>query len=137
MLLKELFGNTARIKIIEELISKWGIFLSVEEISRMADVSKKTAYINLHKLEEIGILEIKNEGFKKYKLKEDDKRSLALGLIESEEYLRKANNLIHIPYHTENVELEITYETNTQEYNKELLTTNNKTNKNSFLVLTK
>lgn len=97
MILKELFGNTSRIKILEELLSKWGEFLSVEEISRMSDISRKSVYNHLNNLEEIGILEIRKEGSKKFKLKEDDERALALVLIESNEYSRQLNK-IEVPY---------------------------------------
>ena len=89
MLLKDLFGDTARIKILEELISNWDLFLSVDEIARMADVSKKSVYVHMRQLEEIGIVVIEDEGSKKFKLDPKDKRAIALALIESDEYLRK------------------------------------------------
>ena len=89
MILEDIFGNTVRIRILEEMLAKWGIFLSVEEIARMADVSKKSVYIHMEKLEEIGILIIDNKDSKKYKLNGNDERALALGLIETKEFRRK------------------------------------------------
>mgnify|MGYP000851671038 CR=1 FL=1 len=35
--LKEIFGDTKRISILEELVERWGEFLTVQEIARMAD----------------------------------------------------------------------------------------------------
>lgn len=91
MLLKELFGDNARIKILEELLTYFDSFLSAEEISRMADVSSKTVYIHMKQLEEIGILEVEKKGAKRFKLNSNDERVLALGLIETNEYLRQSN----------------------------------------------
>ena len=87
MSLKELFGETDRIKILEELISNWDFFLSVDEIARMSDVSKKSVHIHINELNKIGIL-IVDDGSKKFKLDSKDKRAIALALIESDEYLR-------------------------------------------------
>ena len=89
MLLRELFGESARIKILEELVSNWDFFLSVDEISRMSDVSKKSVYVQMDELNKIGLLIIDNSGSKKFKLNPEDKRAILLALIESEEYLRK------------------------------------------------
>lgn len=89
MLLRELFGDNARIKILEELISNWDFFLSVDELSRMSDVSKKSVYIHIDELNKIGLLVVENSGSKKFKLNPKDKRAILLALIESEEYLRK------------------------------------------------
>ena len=89
MILRELFGDSARIKILEELVSNWDFFLTVEEISRMSDVSKKSVYLHMEELKKIGILLISEEGSKKFKLNPEDKRSIAIALIESDEYLRK------------------------------------------------
>lgn len=89
MLLKDLFGDTARIKILEELISNWDLFLSVDEIARMADVSKKSVYVHMEQLKKIGIVIMEDNGSKKFKLDPKDKRAIALALIESDEYLRK------------------------------------------------
>lgn len=86
MLLKELFGNTDEVRIIEELIAKWGTYLSTDEISRMSQVSEVDEFIN--RLNKIEIIDI-DENSNKYKLKESDKRALALSLMESEEYLRR------------------------------------------------
>lgn len=91
MLLRELFGDNARIKILEELISNWDFFLSVDELSRMSDVSKKSVYIHIDELNKIGLLVVENSGSKKFKLNPKDKRAILLALIESEEYLRKLN----------------------------------------------
>ena len=103
MILEDLFGKTTRIKILEELLSKWGEYLSVEEISRMADVSKKSVYIHMAKLEDIGVLDIENEGSKKFRLNQNDERALALALIESKEYSRQLNDLdIYFETNSEN-----------------------------------
>ena len=91
MLLNELFGENARIKILEELLTYVDSFLTAEEISRMADVSSKTVYIHMNKLEEIGILEVEKKGAKRFKLNSNDERVLALGLIEANEYLRRSH----------------------------------------------
>ena len=91
MLLRELFGDNARIKILEELVSNWDFFLSVDELSRMSDVSKKSVYIHIDELNKIGLLVVENSGSKKFKLNPKDKRAILLALIESEEYLRKLN----------------------------------------------
>lgn len=91
LLLNELFGENARIKILEELLTYVDSFLTAEEISRMADVSSKTVYIHMNQLEEIGILEVEKKGAKRFKLNSNDERVLALGLIESNEFLRQSN----------------------------------------------
>lgn len=91
MLLNELFGENARIKILEELLTYDDSFLTAEEISRMADVSTKTVYIHMNQLEQIGILEVEKKGAKRFKLDTNDERVLALGLIESNEFLRRSH----------------------------------------------
>ena len=91
MLLNELFGENARIKILEELLTYVDSFLTADEISRMADVSPKTVYIHMNQLEEIGILEGEKKGAKRFKLNSNDERVLALGLIEANEFLRISN----------------------------------------------
>lgn len=91
MLLNELFGENARIKILEELLTYDDSFLTAEEISRMADVSTKTVYIHMNQLEEIGILEVEKKGAKRFKLDSSDERVLALGLIEANEFLRRSH----------------------------------------------
>lgn len=91
MLLNELFGENARIKILEELLTYVDSFLTAEEISRMADVSSKTVYLHMNQLEEIGILEVEKKGAKRFKLNSNDERVLALGLIEANEFLRRSN----------------------------------------------
>jgi predicted DNA-binding transcriptional regulator YafY len=89
--LRDVFGNTKRISILEEMVENWGEFLTIEEIARMAETSPKTAYRHINELDKIGILDFEYEKPKKFKLKEDDKRALALAILESEEYLRKAD----------------------------------------------
>ena len=91
MLLNELFGENARIKILEELLTYVDSFLTAEEISRMADVSSKTVYIHMNQLEKIGILEVEKKGAKRFKLNSNDERVLALGLIEANEFLRRSH----------------------------------------------
>ena len=68
MILRELFGETSRIKILEELLAYSEQYLTAEEIARMADVSSKTVYIHLTQLSQIGIVEVKKESFQKFKL---------------------------------------------------------------------
>ena len=118
MLLKELFGDSTRIKILEELISNWDFFLSVEELSRMSDVSKKSVYTHMKELNKIGILIIDDEGSKKFKLNPQDKRSIALALIESGEYIRKIDE----------------FEFKSQKADGEFLTLSVSENKNSNLL---
>ena len=91
MLLNELFGENARIKILEALLTYDDSFLTADEISRMADVSQKTVYIHMNHLEEIGMLEVEKKGVKRFKLNSNDERVLALGLIEANEFLRRSN----------------------------------------------
>lgn len=91
MLLDELFGENARIKILEELLTYVDSFLTAEEISGMADVSPKTVYIHMNQLEKIGILEVEKKGVKRFKLNSNDERVLALGLIETKEFLRRSH----------------------------------------------
>lgn len=87
--LREVFGNTKRISILEEMVENWGEFLTIDEIARISETSPKTAYRHINELNKIGILDFTDAKPKKYKLKEDDKRALALAILESEEYLRK------------------------------------------------
>jgi DNA-binding Lrp family transcriptional regulator len=91
MIFNELFGNTARIKILEELLSNWDFFLTVEEIARMSGLSKKGVYRHMQELDKIGILITDNESPKKFKLNPNDERALCLAVIESKEYIRKSN----------------------------------------------
>lgn len=93
MLLNELFGENARIKILEELLTYVDSFLTADEISRMAEVSPKTVYIHMNQLEEIGILEVEKKGAKRFKLNSSDERVLALGLIEANEFLRRSHKM--------------------------------------------
>lgn len=90
MILRDLFGETSRIKILEELLTYSNDFLTAEEISRMADVSSKTVYIHLNQLSEMGIVEVKKDSFKRFRLNSSDERVMALGLIETSEYLRQS-----------------------------------------------
>ena len=116
MILEDLFGNTTRIKILEELLSKWGEYLSVEEISRMADVSKKSVYIHMAKLEDIGFLDVQKGGSKKFRLNQKDERALALALIESKEYSRKLNDFnISFESNSENA-VSTVYDTNENDF---------------------
>ena len=92
MILKEIFGDTSRIKILEEMLIYKDEYLTAEEISRMAEVSNKTVYLHMEKLNSIGLIDIEKKGSKKFKLKDNDERVLALELIESNEYLRQSQN---------------------------------------------
>jgi len=94
MLLNEIFGNTTRVKILQELVANWGLFLNANEISRMSDVSRRATYINLKELDEIGLLEKKETKSLKYRLKKDDKRSLIIAILEGEKHLHKNKDLI-------------------------------------------
>ena len=92
MVLKEIFGDGARIKLLEELISNWGELLTAEELSRMAEVSLKSVYSHMDDLKKIGIVIIVYEqGSRKFKLSEDDGRAVALALMGLTEFLRKLN----------------------------------------------
>ena len=93
MTLEDLLGISTRIKILEQLVSFDKDFLSVDEISRMAEVSSKDVYNDMRQLESIGILEIKKEEVTKFKLNPNDERVLALNLIETNEFLRKSKNM--------------------------------------------
>lgn len=86
MILDEFLGENERIQILEELLTYNDYFLTIEEISRMADVSQKDVHAHLKQLKNIGILEVEN---KKFKLNNNDERVLALGLIETHEILRR------------------------------------------------
>ena len=88
-ILKEIFGDTKRVRILEELIEHAGEFLSVSEISKMSDVSKKTVYSHLYQLEETRIIISDPGRITKYGLNMDDSRAVALSIIADEEYLRK------------------------------------------------
>ena len=86
MLLAELFGEHARIKILEELVSNWNIPLTVDEIARMSDLSSGIVQKHLDELKNTGILISDND---KFQLGSQDERALSLALIESSEYLRR------------------------------------------------
>jgi DNA-binding transcriptional ArsR family regulator len=89
ILLKDIFGDTSRVRILEELVENWGEYLSVAELSRMSDVTKKTVYKHLYLLEDIGMVESRERKAVQYRLRTKDERCLALAILESEEYLRK------------------------------------------------
>lgn len=100
MILADLFGDTTRVRILEELVSNWGVYLKASEIARMGDVSEKSVYTHINKLNNIGLLEKIEGKSNKYRLKEKDKRALALSIIDNAEYLRKDEE-----YSFHNVEL--------------------------------
>ncbi|RBQ24183.1 hypothetical protein ALNOE001_04430 [Candidatus Methanobinarius endosymbioticus] len=89
MILTEIFGDTTRVKILEEFISNWGIFLKVSEVARMSNVSEKSVYTHIKQLDDIELLEKIEGKSTKYMLKEDDKRALNLSIIDNAEYIRK------------------------------------------------
>ncbi len=62
----------------------------------MTDVSSKIVHMHMNQLEEIGILEVEKNIVKRFKLKANDERVLALGLIETNEYQRKSKTRINI-----------------------------------------
>ncbi len=93
-ILKDIFGDTKRIRVLEELIENWGQFISIDEIARIAQTSKKTAYKHINELKAIDILVVDEGKPKRFKLKEDDKRALSLAILESEEYIRKSDSSI-------------------------------------------
>lgn len=87
--LKEIFGDTARVRILEELAERWGEKLSAAELARMTDISEKTVYNHLHQLEQVGIVISRSGRPTQYGLNQEDQRALSIALIEDEEYLRK------------------------------------------------
>lgn len=93
-MLEDIFGNSQRIKILEELVSNWDIFLSADEMSRMSDISKNIVNVHINDLNKTGLLVFDGD---KFKLNPHDSRSIAIALIECDEYLRKSakfeNNL--------------------------------------------
>lgn len=88
-ILKDIFGDTPRVKILEELSERWGEKLTAAELARMTDTVEKTVYTHLHQLEEIGIVTSISGRPTKYGLNQNDQRALSIMLIEDEEYLRK------------------------------------------------
>ncbi len=88
-ILKEIFGDTKRVRILEELAERWGEYLSVPEIARMTDVTPRTVYTHIYQLEKIGIINSRKGRATKYGLNQEDQRALALAILEDEEYLRK------------------------------------------------
>ena len=60
----------------------------------MSDVFIDEVNINLKQLEQIGVLEVEKSDVKRFKLNSHDERVLALGLIETSEYLRKYKDVL-------------------------------------------
>lgn len=87
--LKEIFGDTARVRILEELAERWGEKLSAAELARMTDISEKTVYNHLHQLEQVGIVISMSGRPTQYGLNPEDQRALSIAFIEDEEYLRR------------------------------------------------
>lgn len=106
-ILKDIFGDTKRVRILEELVERWGEYLSVSEIARMTDVSPNTVYAHIYELEELGIVKSKEGRAIKYGLNTEDNRAQAIVVIEDEEYLRKID--ISITENEEQVMLEKSY----------------------------
>jgi DNA-binding transcriptional ArsR family regulator len=88
-ILKEIFGETSRVCILEVLTERWGEHLSVKEIARMSGVSSRAVYAHIYKLQEIGIVNSELGRTTKFGLNTDDNRALYLATLEDEEYLRK------------------------------------------------
>ena len=111
-----MLGDSVRTKILEQLVGFNEDFLSVNEISRMAEVPYEIVNINIDQLKSIGILKIKKEGISKFKLNPNDERVLALNLIETHEFLRKSKNS---PFEKETLEKNYTssYDLNLEENN--------------------
>lgn len=101
-ILKDIFGDTKRVRILEELAERWGEYLSVAEIARMADVSLKTVYNHIYELEDMGIVTSIKGRTTKYGLNQEDQRAIAIAIIEDEEYLRKTKISIEESYEIEN-----------------------------------
>lgn len=116
-ILKDIFGDTKKIRILEELVENWGEFLTIEEIARIAETSKKTTYMHIKELMEIGILEYDFGKPTRFKFKEDDKRALTLAILESEEYLRKSE--ITLKYLEEKEAKELSYKSFREHYELE------------------
>ncbi|KAF5086718.1 hypothetical protein [Methanobacterium aggregans] len=89
VVLKELLGNSTKISVLEELIGKWGEFLTLDEISEMSEVPKHVAHTHIVELQRIGILKVQGQ---KYKLDEGDRRTKALLILENDEEIRIAMN---------------------------------------------
>ena len=84
--LREVFGNTKRISILEEMVENWGEFLTIEEIARIAETSPKTAYRHVNELNK----GIKKRSDKIKKLKAGQKIALISTLVLSLLALLKA-----------------------------------------------
>ncbi|MGB9936858.1 MAG: ArsR/SmtB family transcription factor [Methanobacterium sp.] len=90
-ILKEIFRDTKRVRILEELLERWGEYLSVAELERMTDISSKTLYTHLSELEKIGLVILEPGNKSKYAININDRRALILGILQDEEYLRKVD----------------------------------------------
>ena len=86
MILNNIFGNSSRIQLLEELCENWGDYLSLEELSRMTDQSVDELVGHLRELESIGMIERLDS---KVRLSMGDERCRLLSLIECNEYIRR------------------------------------------------
>lgn len=86
MILNNIFGNSSRIQLLEELCENWGDYLSLEELSRMTDQSVDELVGHLRELESIGMIERSDN---KVRLNINDERCKLLSLIECNEYIRR------------------------------------------------
>ena len=86
MILNNIFGNSSRIQLLEELCENWGEYLSLGELSRMTDQSVDELVGHLRELESIGMIERLDS---KVRLRIGDERCKLLSLIECHEYIRK------------------------------------------------
>ena len=86
MILNNIFGNSSRIQLLEELCENWGEYLSLGELSRMTDQSVDELVGHLRELESIGMIERSDS---KVRLRISDERCKLLSLIECNEYIRR------------------------------------------------
>lgn len=86
MILNNIFGNSSRIQLLDELCENWGDYLSLGELSRMTDQSVDELVGHLRELESIGMIERLDN---KVRLRMGDERCRLLSLIECNEYIRK------------------------------------------------
>lgn len=92
--LKDIFGDTGRVRILEELAERWEEYLTVSEIARMADVSPNTVYPIVRELEKFGIIKSQEGRATKYGLNPEDERALFIAKLEDQQYLNKLQNSI-------------------------------------------